>query len=144
MSAVIELSQTNSAGVLSINLIDLLQVVPEQDHKLVWAILDLEATGDISEVWAAGIVDLETQVINSPVIFDWQDLVKLSNSFEQVSNLTLVACLNAADIPAVDFDIYNSDCEFVFELIDSTVWSVFARHEDRLDAFSKTQLQSAA
>ncbi|MBD2079025.1 hypothetical protein [Leptolyngbya sp. FACHB-17] len=144
MSAVIELSQTNSAGVLAIDLIDLLQVVPEAHHKLVWAILDLEAIGDISEVWEAGIVDLETQISSSPIILNWQDLVKLANLFDQVINLTLVACLNAADIPAVDFDMTNSACELAFELVDSTVWRIFARREDTLDAFVKPLLQSAA
>lgn len=144
MSAVIELSRTNSAGVLAIGLIDLLQVVPEEDHRLVWAILDLEAIGDISEIWKAGIVDLETQVSSAPVILNWQDLVKLASLFDQVINLTLVACLNAADIPAVDFDIQNSACELVFELVDSTIWAIFVKREDRLDAFVKTQLQSAA
>ena len=144
MSAVIELSQTNSTGVLSIALIDLLKVVPVDDYDLVWAILDLEATGDICEIWKAGIVDLETQITHSPIIFKWHDLVKLANSFEQVINITLVACLNAADIPAVDFDIHNSACELAFELVDSTVWTIFAKREDRLDIFLKTQLQSAA
>lgn len=144
MSAVIELSQTNSAGVLAIDLIDLLKAVPGEDHKLIWAILDLEATGDICEVWGAGIVDLEAQITNSPLILSWQDLVKLADLFEQVNTITLVACLNAADIPAVDFDIHHSACELVFELIDSTVWTIFARREDRLDFFLKTQFQSAA
>lgn len=142
MPAILELLQTS--GVLLPQLIDLLQVVPEDDHQLTWAILDLEAIGDISEVWDAGVVDLETQLHHSAVIFDWQNLVKLANSFEQVINITLVACLNATDIPSVDFEVDKSACEFVLELVDSTVWRIYAKHQDKIKRFSNPQLESIA
>lgn len=142
MPAILELLQTS--GVVSRQLIDLLHVVPEDAHVLTWAILDLEAIGDIGEVWDAGVVDLETQLHRSAVIFDWQDLVKLANSFEQVINITLVACLNTTDIPSVDFEVDKSNCEFVLELVDSTVWRIYAKHQDNLQRFLNPQLQSVA
>ncbi|MGG6269679.1 hypothetical protein ACQ4M3_30250 [Leptolyngbya sp. AN03gr2] len=144
MSALIELSQKNDSGALSIQLIDLLRLIPEEDQKLVWAILDLEAIGDISEVWQAGILDLESQIQQSPMILNWQDLVKLANSFEDVINLTLVACLSSK-LPAVNFKINDPhSCVFVFELIDSTVWKIYAAHQEKLDRFLNAQLKSAA
>ncbi len=142
MPAILELLQTS--GVVPCQLIDLLHVLPEDAHALTWAILDLEAIGDIRGVWDAGVLDLEAQLHRSPMIFDWQDLVKLANSFEQVINITLVACLDTSDIPAVDFEVDKSNCEFVLELVDSTVWRIYAKHQDKLQRFLNPQLQSVA
>lgn len=131
MFNVIELKYQDSEGRVTVELIYLLNLIAQDQQQLVWSILDLEAMGDISAIWERGVLDLEENIRNLPqgLILSWQMLILLVEKFDQVINIIIVGCQEITKIPSLK---PNSDldtpCEIVLELIDSSVWRIYAKN----------------
>jgi hypothetical protein len=130
--------QHHSQGRSVVELIDLLSLVAPDKHQLVWSILDLEAIGDVSTIWERGILDLEENIRDLPqgLILSWQMLVLLASKFDQVINAVIVGCQEATQIPTLSAnnDLYIP-CAIALELIDSSVWRIYAKDERLLQHF---------
>lgn len=132
MFNVIELKYQDSEGRVAVELIDLLNLIAQNQQQLVWSILDLEVMGDVSPIWERGVLDLEENIRNLPqgLILSWQMLILLVEKFDQVINIIIVGCQEIAKIPSLK---PNSDldtpCEIVLELIDSSVWRIYAKDQ---------------
>ncbi len=111
----------------------LLGLLAPWGQRLTWAILDLEAIGELSE--GTNILDLERQVAELPtgIVLDWDALVALAADFSQVINAEIVGCSDAGSIPplAPRIDLAASG-EIVVEAIDSSLWRVTARDDQVL------------
>jgi hypothetical protein len=147
----IEIKSQDNQGTAVIELIDLLKLINKDRQQLVWSILDLEAVGDISEIWERGILDLEENIkyLYQGYILSWQMLVLLAQKFDDVINTVIVGCHEVTQIPSLipDSNIYNP-CEIVLELIDSSVWRIYAKDERLLQHLhhefsSDTKLETA-
>ena len=132
MSNIIEIKHQDSQGKSAVELIDLLNLIAQDQQQLVWSILDLEAIGDLSPIWERGILDLEENIRNLPqgLILSWQMLILLVEKFDQVINIIIVGCQEITKIPSLK---PNSDldtpCEIVLELIDSSLWRIYAKDQ---------------
>jgi hypothetical protein len=121
-----------------LTLLDVLNSLDGEAQDLVWVITEWQAVGDISAVWPAGVVDLETQVIASPrgIQFSWAQLYELASCLEQVLDLSLAAYRTVEAIPEADRDAMNGlkypDCPIWVELFDSTYWQVYAANPNVL------------
>ena len=147
----IEIKYQDHQGTSVIELIDLLKLINKDRQQLVWSILDLEAVGDVSEVWERGILDLEENIkyLHQGYILSWQMLVLLAQKFDDVINTVIVGCHKVTQIPSLipDSNIYDP-CEIVLELIDSSVWRIYAKDERLLQHLhhefsSDTKLETA-
>ncbi|HEX5504297.1 MAG TPA: hypothetical protein VFW96_16850 [Thermomicrobiales bacterium] len=96
--------------------------------RFVWAILDLEATGDLGE--GSRVLDLERTIAQAPagLVLGWNDLVGLARGFTQVINGVFVGCKDAATIPrlAPGLDLAATS-ELSLEALDSSLWRITAR-----------------
>ena len=110
----------------------LLGLLAPWGQRLTWAILDLEATGHLSD--GTNMLDLERQVAEAPtgIVLGWDALVALADDFSQVINAVIVGCKDAGSVPrlAPEGDLAAS-AEIVVEAIDSSLWRVTA-HDERV------------
>ena len=124
-----ELTQRVPAGCPN-ELAYLLGLLAPWGQRLTWAILELEAIGELSD--GTNILDLERQIAESPtgIVLDWDALVALAGDFSQVINAVVVGCRTVGSIPrlAPEVDLAASG-EIVVEAIDSSLWRVTARDE---------------
>ena len=137
MTATIEINANDlnrhlPAGCLN-ELAYLLGLLVPWGQRLTWAILDLEAIGQLSD--GTNMLDLERQVAESPtdLVLDWDALVALADDFSQVINAVILGCSDAASIPPLGprIDLAASG-EIVVEAIDSSLWRVTAQAEQVL------------
>ena len=133
MASIIEIKDRDAQGILAVDLPDLLDLLKPEGATLTWAILDLEATGDLGS--GRGILDLEQKISRSPtgLAMTWDDLRSLAQAFHQVINATVVACQNLASVPTLvrgDSDSLYNSCEIVLEAIDSSLWRVYSKRPE--------------
>ena len=132
MSNIIEIKHQDSQGKSAVELIDLLNLIAQDQQQLVWSILDLEAIGDLSPIWERGILDLEENIRNLPqgLILSWQMLILLVEKFDQVINIIIVGCQEITKIPSLKPNSnLDTPCEIVLELIDSSLWRIYAKDQ---------------
>jgi hypothetical protein len=125
----IEIRDATESGYLSVELIDLLKVVEPVGNTLVWSILEIEATGDLSE-FGLQMLSLERMVESSEHGFfiDWTNLIILARLVDQIVNLTLVGCDSLEQLLKLRLGVAPfSEAELVIEMIDSSLWSVYTR-----------------
>jgi hypothetical protein len=136
MSAIIEIPCD------SIELKDLLALMAPEAKRLVWAILDWQAMGDVSEFWPAGALNLEQYIAQSDhgLILSWSNLNQLIQQIDQLVEGVIVADTSQDQIPQWEPGRELS-CELVLEAVDSSIWRVSARNTAILhriiDAVSK-------
>lgn len=131
MPGIVEIKDKDEQGPLAVELVDLLDLIKPDGQQLIWAILDLEAVGDGR---GKDILDLEKEMMRSPkgLIFNWDGLVALAGSCNQITNVTVIGCRDIAALPELkpgsESDIYTPS-EFVLEAIDSSLWCVYAKDD---------------
>lgn len=139
MGAIIEIKDTDSRGSLSVELKHILQLITPVGHQLSWAILDLYATGDLGE--GKNILDLEEKIRQSPegISTTWNELVSLSGAFFEIIDIVIAGYQDPNYRPQLSPDhrkeeLYKS-CEIVIELIDASLWSIYARDNELIQKF---------
>jgi hypothetical protein len=110
-----------------LTLADILDRLDPEAANWVWVISELNAVGNVSPVWAAGMVDLEQQVLNHPqgVQFTWPQLRILAQQFTDLIDLSLAAYQTQALVPEYD-RLKQSDYHLLVELFDSSSWHIYA------------------
>jgi hypothetical protein len=110
-----------------LTLADILDRLGHEAANWVWVISDLNAVGDVSPIWAAGMVDLEQQVINHPqgIQFTWPQLQILAQQLTDLIDLSLAAYQTQALVPEYD-RLKQSDYQLLVELVDSSSWHIYA------------------
>lgn len=143
----VEIKDSDLNGRLTVELKDLLLALPAEAKQLSWSILDLEAAGDLGP--DKNMLDLERKIKESPLGLqvDWDELLRLANSFFQVINTTIVGIKPGNQSPRlVEPDEIYTESEIVIEMIDSSVWIVSAKDHKSVRnverAFRETELLS--
>ena len=127
MPVSIEIHDEDPPGVL-VPLTAVLSALAPFGEHLQWALLDLEATGDVTPLWAGGVLALEEEVATSPegVRLTWDELVSLAKHLDQVVNCRLHGWSD------------DGRSSLAVEAIDSSVWTVDADDERVLQALLET------
>lgn len=118
----IEVPFQDKSGAFEPALSDLLAAIESAGSRLEWSIRFVEGTGDITDVWSGGIVDLEKTADESEegVPVSWERISALARSVHQIIDGR--------------FDgVGTEGVEIVIQAIDSTVWSLYARDPAVLD-----------
>lgn len=138
MAGIIEIKDRDAQGGLTVELTHILNLLAPEGRPLSWAILDLEATGDLGG--GKDMLDLEQEIEQSPtgLLMSWDELVSLARAFFQVINTVIVGCKDAASVPKLhpEENLYASS-EIVLEAIDSSLWRVYARDDKVLRRLQK-------
>jgi hypothetical protein len=109
-----------------LTLADILDRLDPAASNWVWVISEIQGVGDVSSIWAAGIVDLEQQSIEHPqgIQFTWPQIKILARQLTDLWDLTLAAYPPAAVVPEYD-RLKQSDYQLLIELCDSSSWHIY-------------------
>lgn len=122
----------DESEVLSVTLRDILDCIHD-GHNYKWSILWLEA---ISNLMEKPMLLFEEEVKQSPkgYLLDWLSLLKLSDEFYQVIEITIIGNKITENIRRYnnDEDMYLNCC-ITMELIDSSYWLVHSYDNTSLD-----------
>jgi len=139
MGNLIEIKDKDSQGGLSVELKHILGLLTPEGRKLLWAILDLYATGDLGE--GKSMLEFEQKIRESPegISISWDELVSLSSVFFQVIDMVIAGYEDPNYHPKLSpehpiGEIYKS-CEIVIELIDSSLWRVHVKRDEMIPKF---------
>lgn len=131
MAGIVEITDQDERGFLTVELKDLLVHFEDAGPNLVWSIQDFEALGN-PETLKTNLPELEREARESSrgFILKWEDLVTLAQSLVDVQEALIAACQDRDSIPRLE---YNSErfepCEIAIEVFDSSVWRVYARDD---------------
>jgi len=119
-------------GVSPINILELL----DNNNKLNWAILELEATGDLLEEKWTELEQFETS--DTGTLITWDDLKETSGKFWQVIWMTIIGCKDKKNLRFYDtsFEMYES-CEVVIEIFDGSCCEVFSHDRSLIERLAK-------
>ena len=144
--AVIEIRDKDYKGLLTVNLIDILNNLPSNCHKLKWFIYEVECTGDLSGL-GLSVIAFEEEINNSKTgtKITWEKLYELAKSFYQVVNITIVAFINDRDNKTIKQVFIDKKYLLSIECIDSSLWQLDNRAslldtKEFLSAFSDVSL----
>lgn len=122
----------HTADSRTICLRDILQVVIGGEN-LHWAILWIYAVGDLG--YGRSMLEFEDEVGQSEtgVRFCWDELIDLSNKFDDIYDILVVGAHDKALLRkyATDEEMY-AKCDYTFELADSSYWIVTALNAEAL------------
>lgn len=123
-------------SVLNVSPIDILEFI-DYGQDLKWAILDLEATGDLGkDKWdQLAQFDISKGKVTE---IEWKDLVDTSKKFEQVIWMTIIGSKNQENLHqySLDFAMYEF-CEIVIEIVDGGCCEVFSHDHQLIDKIAK-------
>ncbi len=131
MAGIVEVRDSNSDGLLTVELLNFLRVVEPEGKNLIWSILDLEARTS-PDRFKGNLLELEQQVRQSlqGLIFSWDELVAFANSLVEILNAVIVGCKDENRIPTlIPGDGVFAQCEIGIEAVDSSLWRVYARED---------------
>ncbi len=135
MAYLIVLDELGPGRVLRQDLKEVIQAIPADLSKLTWAVLAIEAVGDITPIGMT-MKEFMRKVSESPrgVRFSLGDLAILSNLIHQTYEIVLVGCKDPSDIPVMGPKVdMSASCEVVIELIDCAFWEITARKKSIID-----------
>ncbi|QVL57758.1 MAG: hypothetical protein KFB93_01395 [Simkaniaceae bacterium] len=106
-------------------------------NELHWAILEIEATGDLGEKKWKELHQCETSDEKMTRI-SWNDLKDTSKKFRQVIWFTAIGCKDPADVKFYkeDVEMYES-CDIVVQVFDGECCEVFSKDHDLIDRLAK-------
>lgn len=115
---------------------EILTLIPD-GKNLNWAILFLEATGDLGEKKWAELDSAHT--LEKGYWIAWKDLVSTCNKFWQVIDITIIGCKDKENLKQYkkDIDMYES-CDIVIEIIDGGYCEVFSKDHDLINRLAKS------
>jgi hypothetical protein len=121
--------------ILGVTPSDILEFINYGD-QLHWAILELEATGDLGEKKWEQLEHYKTSQQGTQI--SWDDLYATCKKFEQVIWITIIGSKNEKNLRFYnsDLEMYES-CEIVIELIDSSYCEVFSHDHALIDRLEK-------
>ena len=131
----IRITGKSDETILTIKLKDILESISNPSiYK--WNLLWIEAIGTYEE----SILDFEARIndSNNGVQFEFDELIKLSDSMDQILELTLIADLASEKLVRYDTDeeMYKN-CKYVIELIDSSFWEFTTSDFNDLKVFKE-------
>lgn len=136
MSTTVEIRDADRSGNLVVSLMDILSVIEPFGRDLVWAVLELYATGDAVRV-GQPIPDLEEAINQAPLVLEWDALKRLAEALDQVIDIAIVGAVDVSRIPRLRLNADLSiGAEFVLQGIDSSVWRVYAQNDEILHRLS--------
>jgi hypothetical protein len=116
---------------LNINLYDILNAL-RIGRNLKWSVLAIQASGNLEIPMQA----FENQVNRSDrgLLIGWTELLKLSERFDQITNILLIGNKKAAALRRYDTEEeMRSSVDVVIELVDSSFWELHSRLNHVLD-----------
>jgi hypothetical protein len=124
---VLRIRDRTSAGILAVDLGDILRVVGHRGAQLRWSVHDLEATGDVATVWPAGMLDLEAMTARADgLTLGWDEVCRLAASISQTINCSVLGRRE------------NGPTEVRIRAFDSTDWTVDAVDEELIHELQRT------
>jgi hypothetical protein len=116
----IRIAGKSDETILTIKLKDILECIGNPSiYK--WNLLWIEGIGTYED----SILDFEAKIneSNSGIQFEFDEMIKLSDSMDQIIELTLIADLESEKLIRYDTDdsMYKN-CKYVIELVDSSFW----------------------
>jgi hypothetical protein len=102
--------------------------------SLFWAILYLDAVGDVDE--NQSIVDIEKEIQQNPFI-SWDRITWLAKQHLDIIDITLIASTNCSFLHqyATSEEMYQS-CDLVIELFDSSYWQIITHRDEEIEYFA--------
>lgn len=121
---------------VSVDLTDILMGVAD-GNELYWSILFIDAIGHLGK-WGT-IPDFEKRVNDSEkgLFMSWEDLNELSNLFEEIVDIIIIASPNSKNLKRYQDDekMYQS-CDIVIVKFDSSFWEVFSNNPKFIEGLS--------
>jgi hypothetical protein len=135
MGQTIEIRDTDAGGVLTVQLRDILSVMPPEFRHRDWQVYELRATGNLGN--SRSLPDLESRVETSAqgIVFSWNELWELSDKLDQVIDAIVILPRKVPLVfKAKDIQKIRDESDVMIEAVDSTFWRVFSRDEKVLNA----------
>jgi hypothetical protein len=131
----IRITGKSDETILTIKLKDILEcIVNPSIYK--WNLLWIEGIGTYEE----SILDFEAKIneSNNGIQFEFDELIKLSDSMDQIIELTLIADIESDKLIRYDTDdkMYKN-CKYVIELIDSSFWEFTSSDSNDLEVIKE-------
>jgi hypothetical protein len=130
----------NNKSNLSISFSNVLSKIRNgQEYK--WKILYLEATTETD----LDIIDLEEKIRESELgyLISWEDLVMLSNQIYQTIEVLLIGDMHLHNLKRyVSENEMYLNCNFCFELVDSSYWEISCKDVAILNEIKDLELDS--
>lgn len=126
----------STINVLNVSPTDILEFI-DYGQGLNWAILEIEATGDLGEKKWKKLHQYET-LGEKITRISWDELKEVSNEFRQVIWFTAIGCKDLANVKFYkeDVEMYES-CEIVIEIIDGGCCEVFSHDHQLINKIAK-------
>ncbi len=123
--------------ILGVSPIDILKFIGYGD-QLYWAILELEASGDLGEDKPIPLFVEQIETSEKGFWISWDDLYSTCKKFEQVIWITIVGCKDEKNLHFYNsgLEMYES-CEIVIEIIDGGYCEVFSHDHALIDRLEK-------
>jgi hypothetical protein len=127
----IMIAGSSDETILSITLKDVLYCI-DNPSSYKWNLLWIEGIGTYED----SILGFEAKIneSNNGIQFEFDELIKLSDSMDQIIELTLIADLESEKLIRYDTDdsMYKN-CKYVIELIDSCFWEFTSSDSNSLE-----------
>jgi hypothetical protein len=111
---IFDTSDGHGVPVVTVTLETILRLVPGWE-QLEWRIREIEGTGDITDHWPAGIVDLAQTAASARngVVLPSRNLMSIAHSVDQIINCEIIGFKAGTSEPVV-----------IVRAIDSSLWRV--------------------
>lgn len=121
----------SSSKVLDVELSDILNCI-ENGSLFLWSLHWITAVGMPGD---EEVLSFEESVNGSPngVLYNWSELLDLANRFHQVIELLVCGDQNEMSLRRYEDDEEMMlNCDYVFELVDSSYWLVSSNDENAI------------
>ena len=102
-----------------------------------WSLIFLEAMGDLKSDRSMAQLQDDVSESTDGYHLSWEELLSLSESFDQVIEMTLLGCNSQDRLTRYsDESEMRSSCDFTIEMVDSSYWEVSSKNIDFLENLS--------
>ncbi|MGL4348020.1 MAG: hypothetical protein ACRCSV_00975 [Chlamydiales bacterium] len=128
--------------IVCISLIDILDVIPNKNDYN-WAILFLDATGDLRGEKSLLSLEEEIKKAKNGLYITWDEIHRLFPKFDQVIDLDLIGCTDKSKLHRYDNDkeMYES-CDIVIRMVDTSYWEIYSHAQSLLQVYKKKFLKT--
>lgn len=130
--------------VLTVNLKDILNLLPTKYRTYCWSLFEIEAAGSLSE--ERPMPEFENEVLSYPsgMPFSWIELSDFSNKLESIINITIAGNQNSTIKPYEGEHELIQSSEILIEFFDSSYWRIYTADREVLEkikiSFSDTKI----
>lgn len=141
MAGIIEIrdKKGDDVGILAVDLSHILDLLSKEGPVCSWSILDLYSMGYKEE--NPRMLEIEQRISNieEGIPVSWADLKSLAKSCKQIIDAVIVGYKDPAYRPRLSSEhtikeLYK-ECEIVLELIDSSMWCIYASNDGIIQRF---------